>query len=254
MAQPTEVPTHAPTASVPMDSNIVAIIIATNCVASRDTWSDQGALHQRHHRSWKSCLEGKASELWAICTREDHPPTPATVSSSMFIVAILVLLLLLYHRDPLCCQFLCSCRFFQSPSQYDCPPPYFSSNQRLVGPQSGTPRLESAAENPGIQGDELFCVGPPTSYQLPSWEEPRLPSYESVRKKDRQREIHQMIAERFGLWAEVSPELPPPYEQALRYPAALSGNGAGSELSARQSLPDMLQASPTYQPHRNTSV
>ncbi|XP_053143908.1 uncharacterized protein LOC128341604 isoform X4 [Hemicordylus capensis] len=206
MAQPTEVPTHAPTASVPMDSNIVAIIIAT------------------------------------------------TVSSSMFIVAILVLLLLLYHRDPLCCQFLCSCRFFQSPSQYDCPPPYFSSNQRLVGPQSGTPRLESAAENPGIQGDELFCVGPPTSYQLPSWEEPRLPSYESVRKKDRQREIHQMIAERFGLWAEVSPELPPPYEQALRYPAALSGNGAGSELSARQSLPDMLQASPTYQPHRNTSV
>lgn len=42
----------------------------------------------------------------------------AAVSSSVFIVAILVLLLLLYHRDPLCCQFLCSCRFFQSPSQY----------------------------------------------------------------------------------------------------------------------------------------
>ncbi|XP_060108496.1 uncharacterized protein LOC132581320 isoform X4 [Heteronotia binoei] len=144
-----------------------------------------------------------------------------TVSSSVFIVAILVLLLLLYHRDPLCCQFLCSCRFFQNPSQY---------------------------------GDELFCVGPPSSYQLPPWEQPRLPSYESVRKKDRQREIHQMIAERFGLWAEVSQELPPPYEQALRYPAALSGTGAGSELSARQSLPDMLQASPTFQPHRNTSV
>lgn len=50
------------------------------------------------------------------------------------------------------------------------------------------------------------------------------------------------------------PQLPPPYEQALRYPAALSGTGAGSELSARQSLPDMLQASPTFQPHRNTSV
>ncbi|XP_044275941.1 uncharacterized protein LOC123018159 isoform X2 [Varanus komodoensis] len=206
MTQPSEAHTHTPTASVPMENNVVAIIVAT-------------------------------------------------ISSSVFIVAILVLLLLLYHRDPLCCQFLCSCRFFQSPSQYDCPPPYFSSNQRLVGSSSGAQRLDtSAAENPGIQGDELFCVGPPGSYQLSPWEQPRLPSYESVRKKDRQREIHQMIAERFGLWAEVSPELPPPYEQALRYPAALSGTGTGSELSAGQSLPDMLQASPTYQPQRNTSV
>ncbi|XP_042303850.1 uncharacterized protein LOC121920741 [Sceloporus undulatus] len=178
-----------------------------------------------------------------------------TVSSSVFIVAILVLLLLLYHRDPLCCQFLCSCRFFQSPSQYDCPPPYFSSSQRLVGPQSGVQHLEtSTAENHGMQGDELFCVGPPSSYQLPPWEQPRLPSYESVRKKDRQREIHQMIAERFGLWAEVSQELPPPYEQALQYPAALSGTEVGTELSAGHSLPDMLQASPTYPTQRNTSV
>lgn len=39
--------------------------------------------------------------------------------------------------------------FFRS--MQDCPPPYFSSNQRLVGPPSGTPRLESAAENPGVQ-------------------------------------------------------------------------------------------------------
>ena len=46
-------------------------------------------------------------------------------------------------------------------------------------------------------------------HQLPSWEQPRLPSYESVRKKDRQREIHQMIAERFGLWAEPSQEVSP---------------------------------------------
>ncbi|XP_032641005.1 uncharacterized protein LOC116827520 isoform X1 [Chelonoidis abingdonii] len=131
----------------------------------------------------------------------------ATVSSSVFVVAILVLLLLLYHRHPLCCQFLCSCRFFQSPSQYDCPPPYFSSNQRLVGPQSGAQQLESPAENPGVQGDELFCVGPPSSYQLPPWEQLHLPSYESVRKKDRQREIHQLIAERFGLWVDPSQEV-----------------------------------------------
>ncbi|XP_039358073.1 uncharacterized protein LOC120383853 isoform X1 [Mauremys reevesii] len=178
----------------------------------------------------------------------------ATVSSSVFVVAILVLLLLLYHRDPLCCQFLCSCRFFQSPSQYDCPPPYFSSNQRLVGPQSGAQPLESPAENPGVQGDELFCVGPPSSYQLPPWEQLRLPSYESVRKKDRQREIHQLIAERFGLWVEPSQELPPPYEQALRHPPAVPGTGAGSELPDGHRLLDTFQASVSYQTQRNTAV
>nr|XP_008162155.1 uncharacterized protein LOC101947769 isoform X1 [Chrysemys picta bellii] len=178
----------------------------------------------------------------------------ATVSSSVFVVAILVLLLLLYHRDPLCCQFLCSCRFFQSPSQYDCPPPYFSSNQRLVGPQSGAQQLESPAENPGVQGDELFCVGPPSSYQLPPWEQLRLPSYESVRKKDRQREIHQLIAERFGLWVDPSQEMPPPYEQALRHPPAVSGTGAGSELPDGHGLLDAFQASISYQTQRNTAV
>lgn len=41
----------------------------------------------------------------------------AAVSTSLFFVAVLVLLLLLYRRDPTCCQFLCSCRFFQSPGQ-----------------------------------------------------------------------------------------------------------------------------------------
>ncbi|OXB76995.1 UNVERIFIED_CONTAM: hypothetical protein H355_014817 [Colinus virginianus] len=139
----------------------------------------------------------------------------ATVSTSLFLVAVLVLLLLLYRRDPACCQFLCSCRFFQSRGQC---------------------------------ADELFCVGPPRSYQLPSWEQPRLPSYDSVRKKDRQREIHRMIAERFGLWAQPAHEdvisgavaapgvlgLPPPYEHALRHPAALSGTGATSEALDRE--------------------
>ncbi|KYO31089.1 uncharacterized protein LOC106737524 [Alligator mississippiensis] len=178
----------------------------------------------------------------------------ATVSTSVFIVAVLVLLLLLYHRDPLCCQFLCSCRFFQSPSQCDYPPSYFSSNQRLVGSQCGAQRLESAVENPGVQGDELFCVGSPSSYQLPAWDQPRLPSYESVRKKDRQREIHQMIAERFGLWADPVQEMPPPYEQALRHPPALPGSEAGSELTDRHSLADIFQVSVSYQPQRNTAV
>lgn len=71
------------------------------------------------------------------------------------------------------------------------------------------------------QGDEPFCVGPPSSYQLPSWEQPRLPSYESVRKKDRQREIHQMIAKRFGLWAEPSQEVSLRVFSAGRAPGAV---------------------------------
>lgn len=37
------------------------------------------------------------------------------------------------------------------PSLQDCPPPYFSSSQRLVGPQCGASRLESAVDNPGVQ-------------------------------------------------------------------------------------------------------
>lgn len=38
------------------------------------------------------------------------------------------------------------------PSFQDCPPPYFSSSQRLVGSQCRASRLESAAaENPGVQ-------------------------------------------------------------------------------------------------------
>jgi len=47
----------------------------------------------------------------------------------------------------------------------------------------------------------LFFVGLPSSYSLAPLEPamPRLPSYESVRKKDRQRQIHMMIADRFGL-------------------------------------------------------
>lgn len=48
---------------------------------------------------------------------------------------------------------------------------------------------------------QLFYVGLPSSYSLPALQAPlpRLPSYESVRKKDRQRQIHMMIADRFGL-------------------------------------------------------
>ncbi|CAF87412.1 unnamed protein product, partial [Tetraodon nigroviridis] len=80
------------------------------------------------------------------------------------------------------------------------PPQYYSSRQMLVGspcldtpPAPGDPNAQQAAQ--------LFYVGLPSSYSLPPLEAPlpRLPSYESVRKKDRQRQIHMMIADRFGL-------------------------------------------------------
>lgn len=38
-----------------------------------------------------------------------------------------------------------------SSSFQDHPPSYFSSSQQLVAPQRGASRLESTAENPGMQ-------------------------------------------------------------------------------------------------------
>lgn len=59
------------------------------------------------------------------------------------------------------------------------------------------------------QAGQLFFVGLPSSYSLPTLEAPlpRLPSYESVRKKDRQRQIHMMIADRFGLNGPIVTEV-----------------------------------------------
>lgn len=59
------------------------------------------------------------------------------------------------------------------------------------------------------QAGQLFFVGLPSSYSLPALEPPlpRLPSYESVRKKDRQRQIHMMIADRFGLNGAIVTEV-----------------------------------------------
>nr|XP_011723858.1 uncharacterized protein LOC105472379 isoform X2 [Macaca nemestrina] len=135
-------------------------------------------------------------------------------SSAVFIMAILLLLLLLHQRDPQCCQVLCTCHFFRSPSQYDCPPPYFST----MGCHTEVQPVERSRESQGIQGHsqvaEVFCVGLPRSHQLPLWQPACLPSYESVQKKDRQQQIHQLIAQRFGLRA--CRELPPSYEDAIR--------------------------------------
>ncbi|KAL4687126.1 hypothetical protein H8959_019254 [Pygathrix nigripes] len=72
------------------------------------------------------------------------------------------------------------------------------------------------------QVGEIFCVGLPRSHQLPLWQPACLPSYKSVQKKDRQQQIHQLIAQRFGLRA--CRELPPSYEDAIRSLPACCGS------------------------------
>uniref|UniRef100_W5MZ33 Si:ch73-364h19.1 n=1 Tax=Lepisosteus oculatus TaxID=7918 RepID=W5MZ33_LEPOC len=131
----------------------------------------------------------------------------ASMSCMVFFVIILVLLTILYRKDPLCCKV----RSYQNTHPHpDAPPQYHSSRQTLVRSSYGEQSPDMAFDNLDAQPGQLYFIGPPSSYQLPHLEAPlpRLPSYESVRKKDRQRQIHMMIAHRFGLstpaMAEVS--------------------------------------------------
>ncbi|XP_042559069.1 uncharacterized protein LOC116218610 isoform X1 [Clupea harengus] len=126
----------------------------------------------------------------------------ASLSCLVFFLVIMVLLCMLYRRDPLCCKV----REYQgSHTDLSTPPQYYSSTQTLVGPRCSQESLSH--ENTYRQSDSLFLIGLPSSYGLPSLAVPRLPSYESVRKKDRQRQIHMMIADRFGLNGPYIPEV-----------------------------------------------
>ncbi|KAL6102699.1 uncharacterized protein ACO6RY_02257 [Pungitius sinensis] len=141
----------------------------------------------------------------------------ASFSSLVFFVVIVVLLSILYRNDLQCCK-LCSHRGPRA--DMDAPPQYYSSRQKLVG----SPCLEPTQNvDDSTQAGQLFYVGLPSSYGLPALEAPlpRLPSYESVRKKDRQRQIHMMIADRFGLNAPIVTEPPPTYEESLRHSVEL---------------------------------
>ncbi|XP_041813832.1 uncharacterized protein si:ch73-364h19.1 [Chelmon rostratus] len=146
-------------------------------------------------------------------TSEQLTVVAASFSSLVFFVVIVVLLSIIYRKDPQCCKL----RSYQGPhADMDAPPQYYSSRQTLVG----SPCLEQTqitADN-NAQAGQLFYVGLPSSYSLPTLEAPlpRLPSYESVRKKDRQRQIHMMIADRFGLNGPIVTEPPPTYEESIR--------------------------------------
>ncbi|XP_056871618.1 uncharacterized protein si:ch73-364h19.1 isoform X4 [Takifugu flavidus] len=120
-------------------------------------------------------------------TSEQITVVAASFFSLVFFVVVLVLISIIYNKDPHCCKAR-SCR---------------------------GQRTDMAAQ--------LFFVGLPSSYSLPSLEAPlpRLPSYESVRKKDRQRQIHMMIADRFGLNGPIETQPPPTYEESIRQSVAL---------------------------------
>ncbi|XP_061556624.1 uncharacterized protein si:ch73-364h19.1 [Phycodurus eques] len=177
----------------------------------------------------------------------------ACFSSLVFFVVIVVLLSIIYRKDPQCCRL----RSYQGPhADMDAPPQYYSSRQTLVG----SPCLEQThiPDANNTDGSQLFYVGLPSSYSLPSLERPlpRLPSYESVRKKDRQRQIHMMIADRFGLNGPIETEPPPSYEESIRQSVELPYNILSSSLDASPTLGNDTNSAPDFQtelPHPDNS-
>ncbi|XP_029363924.1 uncharacterized protein LOC115047257 [Echeneis naucrates] len=145
----------------------------------------------------------------------------ASFSSLVFFVVIVVLLSIIYRKDPQCCKL----RSYQGPhADMDAPPQYHSSRQTLVG--SSCLEQTQVVDDNNTQAGQLFFIGLPSSYSLPTLEAPlpRLPSYESVRKKDRQRQIHMMIADRFGLNGPIVTEPPPSYEESIRQSLEVPNN------------------------------
>ncbi|XP_075994879.1 uncharacterized protein LOC142989290 isoform X2 [Genypterus blacodes] len=176
----------------------------------------------------------------------------ASFSSLMFFVVIVVLLSVIYRKDPHCCR---PCSYHESHGDMDTPPQYYSSRQTLVG--SSCLDQTHIMDDDHRQAGQLFYVGLPSSYSLSTLESPlpRLPSYESVRKKDRQRQIHMMIADRFGLNGPIVTEPPPTYEESLRQSTELPYNilSSCSDVSSPQSIyPVYTHGSdcPTEAPHR----
>ncbi|XP_014035727.1 uncharacterized protein isoform X2 [Salmo salar] len=155
----------------------------------------------------------------------------ASVSCLVFFVVILVLLVVLYRKDPFCC------RVSNNQHCTDAPPQYNRRQSLVVSPYDE----RTAAMAHGNIGSQLpgrlFIIGKPSSYHLDGIL-PRLPSYESVRKKDRQRQIHSMIANRFGISPTQSETEPPPtYEETLRQSMIISSEDLQSVEARPSDLP-----------------
>ncbi|KAK0132508.1 hypothetical protein N1851_032587 [Merluccius polli] len=187
--------------SVGLGGIIIIIIIIVIVVAE-----DPHVRPVRRGASIQTDLRGESLLKMSTPASPTGPPlqlTPdqltvvvACCSSLVLFVIIVAMLSVIYHKDTQCCK----CPSYQdSHGDMHAPPQYYSSRQTLDG--------------------QLFFVGLPSSYSLPSLDLPlpRLPSYESVRKKDRQRQIHMMIADRFGLNGAIITEPPPTYEESVRH-------------------------------------
>ncbi|KAB5554021.1 hypothetical protein PHYPO_G00045310 [Pangasianodon hypophthalmus] len=144
--------------------------------------------------------------------------TAIMIALSCLVLFVLIVLLgsLIYRKDPFCCK---SRAYQDSHADLEPSSQHYSSRQTLVGsPCTDLPQNFESLDNINPQSGQLFYVGVPSTYCLPPMDPslPHLPSYESVRKKDRQRQIHMMIADRFGLNGPVTAEAPPTYEESVR--------------------------------------
>ncbi|KAJ8246435.1 hypothetical protein GJAV_G00267710 [Gymnothorax javanicus] len=169
----------------------------------------------------------------------------ASISCLVFFVVILVLLTILYRKDPLCCKV----RAYQESHQYpEAPPRYYSSRQTLVGSVYNDPNSEMTYGNQAPQTGHVFVIGQPSSYHIPSLDAPlpHLPSYESVRKKDRQRQIHMMIADRFGLNAPIQMESPPTYEESICQSVVIPSVSFGSTDDVTGPVTPTQSTAPTH--------
>ncbi|KAF7698173.1 uncharacterized protein si:ch73-364h19.1 [Silurus meridionalis] len=145
--------------------------------------------------------------------------TAVMISLSCLVVVVLLVLLgsVIYCKLPFCCK---SRAYQDSHADLEPSSQHYSSRQTLVGsPCTDLPPSLETLDNINPRSGQLFYVGVSNTYCLPPMDLsiPHLPSYESVRKKDRQRQIHMMIADRFGLnGPAASAEEPPTYEETVR--------------------------------------
>ncbi|KAK6301492.1 uncharacterized protein LOC121548031 isoform X1 [Coregonus clupeaformis] len=169
----------------------------------------------------------------------------ASVSCLLFFVVILMLLVVLYRKDPFCCRvwnYQATQHYTDTPSQYNRrQSPYDEHTaamaHRNVGSQVKKSLCLYIVGESGLPG-RLFIIGKPSSYHLDGTL-PRLPSYESVRKKDRQKQIHSMISDRFGLSPTQSETEPPTYEETLRQSVIITSE----DLQSVEALPSDLPLS-----------
>lgn len=126
----------------------------------------------------------------------------ASVSCGAFCLVMLTLLMVL-HRNNLCCTQR-SDDYWEEAVQY--------SVQSLIGHVSSAyPFIHGSPVTQPPRG--VFVVGKPSHYHLcdPA---PRLPSYDTVRREDRQRHAHRLTAQRLALGPNAQP--PPSYEASVR--------------------------------------